>query len=86
MGEGKPLALSPDGKWALVLHQAPPQQLVLLPIGPVESKQLPRGPIQEYRNWAAWSSDGAEFFSRELRLAAAAALMFRMSWVVTHVR
>ena len=62
MGEGKPLALSPDGRWAAVLQEAAPQQLVLLPTGPGEPKLLPRGPLQEYLHWAAWSPDGSRIF------------------------
>jgi Tol biopolymer transport system component len=58
LGEGKPLSLSPDGKWALALHQTPPPQLVLLPTGPGEQKPLPRGAISEFLHWAAWSPDG----------------------------
>jgi WD40 repeat protein len=66
LGEGKPLALSPDGKWALALQQSSPPQLVLLPTGPGERKLLPRGPIGQFMHWAAWSSDGGRiFFSAE---------------------
>ncbi len=57
LGQGKPLALSPDGKWALTLQQTSPPQLVLLPTGPGEQRLLPRGAINEYYDWAAWSPD-----------------------------
>lgn len=62
LGEGKPLALSPDGKWALVLQQTSPPQLVLLPTGSGEPKPLPRGAIGEFLHWAAWSPDGGRIF------------------------
>jgi WD40 repeat protein len=62
LGGGKPLALSPDGKWALALQQAAPQQLILLPTGPGAQKALPRGPIGEFLHWAAWSPDGGRIF------------------------
>jgi serine/threonine protein kinase/WD40 repeat protein len=62
LGEGKPLALSPDGKWALALQETSPPQLVLLPTGPGEQKTLPRGAIDEYIGWASWSPDGSRIF------------------------
>jgi len=61
LGEGKPLALSPDGKWALVVQQAQPPQLVLLPTGPGEQKSLPRGAISEYKS-AGWFPDGRKIY------------------------
>ena len=48
LGEGQALALSPDGKWALALQATSPHQLILLPTGPGEQQQLPRGGIVEY--------------------------------------
>ncbi len=62
LGEGKPLALSPDAKWALVIQQSLPPQLVLLPTGPGEPKSLPRGAVKEYFDWAAWSPDERQVF------------------------
>jgi Tol biopolymer transport system component len=62
LGEGRPLALSPDTRWALVLQETMPQQLVLLPTGTGDLKQLPRGTIVEYLDWAAWSRDGRRIF------------------------
>ncbi len=62
LGQGKPLALSPDGKWALTLQQISPPQLVLLPTGPGEQKLLPRGAINEYYDWAAWAPDQRQVF------------------------
>ena len=57
LGEGKALALSPDGKWALALQEGPPPQLVLLSTGPGESRFLPRGSISEY-HYASWFPGG----------------------------
>ncbi len=62
LGEGRPLALSPDTRWALALRETMPQQLVLLPTGTGDVRQLPRGPIVEYLDWAAWSPDGQRIF------------------------
>ena len=62
LGEGKPLALSPDGKLVLMLQQTTPAQLILLPTGPGEQRLLPRGSIQEYTQWAVWSPDGSRIF------------------------
>jgi len=39
LGEGNPLALSPDMKWALAAHDT--SSLVLLPTGPGQSRELP---------------------------------------------
>ncbi len=57
LGEGRPLALSPDGRWAVAVQQTSPPQLIALPTGPGEQKVLPRGAIQEYLDWAAWAPD-----------------------------
>jgi Tol biopolymer transport system component len=62
LGEGRPLALSPDGRWALAVQQTSPPQLALLPTGPGEVKRLARGAISEYLDWAAWSPDGRRIF------------------------
>lgn len=63
LGEGKPLALSPDGQWALARQQTLPPQLVLLPTGAGQQKTLPRGAIGEFLDWAAWFPDGRIVFS-----------------------
>jgi Tol biopolymer transport system component len=62
LGDGKPLALSPDGQWALTLQHSAPPQLVLLPTGVGKPKPLPRGDIAEFFHWAAWSPGGERIF------------------------
>jgi len=62
LGEGRPLSLSPDGRWALAVQQTSPPQLVLLPTGPGEPRVLPRGAVGEYFDWGAWSPDGRRIF------------------------
>jgi eukaryotic-like serine/threonine-protein kinase len=57
LGEGRPLALSPDGQWALAIQDDASTQMVLLPTRTGDVKPLPRGPIAEYLDWAAWSPD-----------------------------
>jgi hypothetical protein len=57
LGEGRPLALSRDGQWALAVQDDASAQLVLLPTRTGDVKALPRGPIAEYLDWAAWSPD-----------------------------
>ena len=57
LGDGKALALSRDGKFALVLRDTPTPTLVLLPTGPGEPKRLPQGKVTEY-HWASWFPDG----------------------------
>ncbi len=65
LGEGKPLALAPDGKWVLALRGGPPAQLTLLPTGAGEPKLLPRSGIQEYYS-GAWFPGGKKIlFSGE---------------------
>ena len=61
LGEGKPLALSPDARWVAAIQENP-QRLVLLPAGTGEVKPLPRGDVAEYLDWAAWSPDGRRVF------------------------
>jgi serine/threonine protein kinase/Tol biopolymer transport system component len=62
LGEGKPLALSPDARWALVVQENPSQPLTVLPTSTGEVKRMPRGPIVEYLDWATWSPDGRRVF------------------------
>ncbi len=45
LGRGNGLALSPDGRWALTATVSTPAQLVLLPTGPGEPRQLAGGSI-----------------------------------------
>jgi Tol biopolymer transport system component len=61
LGEGRPLALSPDGRWVAAV-QDQSRQLVLLPAGTGDVKRMPRGSILEYLDWAAWSPDGRRVF------------------------
>jgi WD40 repeat protein len=56
LGDGKPLALSPDQRWALTLQRTPKARLVLLPTGAGEQKILPDGGADLYY-WATWFSD-----------------------------
>jgi dipeptidyl aminopeptidase/acylaminoacyl peptidase len=62
LGEGRPLALSADARWALAVQENTAQQLVLLPTGTGDMRPMPRGPIIEYLDWAAWSPDGRRIF------------------------
>ncbi len=57
LGDGYPQQLSPDGKWALTVLYTP-SQLVLLPTGAGEARQLERGPIEQYSVGARWFPDG----------------------------
>jgi Tol biopolymer transport system component len=67
LGEGKPLALSRDGRWVLAVQENQPQQLVVMPAGTGDVTRLSRGSIVEYLDWAAWSPDGRRvvFAARE---------------------
>jgi len=57
LGEGRALALSPDGKFALALQKGPPPTLVLLPTGPGEEKRLATSGLKEYYS-ATWFPGG----------------------------
>jgi hypothetical protein len=56
LGEGDPLGLSADGKWALAVIYTPPQ-FVIYPTGPGEPRRLPRGNLKTYQT-ASWFPDG----------------------------
>jgi serine/threonine protein kinase/Tol biopolymer transport system component len=57
LGEGEPLALSPDGKWALAKVPGPePARLQLLPTGTGDPSPLPQDLI--YHQFAIWMPDG----------------------------
>jgi Tol biopolymer transport system component/aminoglycoside phosphotransferase (APT) family kinase protein len=62
LGEGKPLALSPDARFVVAVQEAAMPQLVLLPTGTGDARRMPRGAIVEYLDWAAWSQDGRRIF------------------------
>ena len=57
LGEGMPGDLSPDGKWALAIVPASPQQLVVYPTGAGEARRLDRGGIVSYES-ARFFPDG----------------------------
>jgi Tol biopolymer transport system component len=57
LGEGRALALSPDGKFALALRAGSPPGLVLLPTGPGQEKALTSSGLVEYYS-ASWFPDG----------------------------
>jgi Tol biopolymer transport system component len=57
LGDGVPLALSPDKKWVLSTP-VNADHLVLLPTGVGEARRLPAGPIVSYFPSARWLPDG----------------------------
>jgi Tol biopolymer transport system component len=57
LGEGRALALSPDGKFALALQAGPPPTLVLLPTGPGGETRLPASGLKEFYS-ATWFPRG----------------------------
>jgi hypothetical protein len=58
LGDGDGQALSPDGRSVLaLLLQARPQQLVIVPTGPGETRTLEPGPIVRYSR-AVWDPSG----------------------------
>jgi eukaryotic-like serine/threonine-protein kinase len=59
LGDGFGFALSPDKKWVLGGFSRPPVQLVLLPTGAGQSRQLTHDQIN--RSVTHWSPDGKRF-------------------------
>lgn len=57
LGEGEPLALSPDGKWAVARVHNSPDELVLLPTDLGRQKEIRNGEIVAYHG-ARWLPDG----------------------------
>jgi hypothetical protein len=60
LGEGVPLALSPDKRWVLAVSVAG-DQLTLLPTGVGQQRVLPKGPIASYFPAARFLPTGREF-------------------------
>jgi Tol biopolymer transport system component len=48
LGDGSGMALSPDGRFALVLDLREPRHLVVLPTGAGQPRPLPRGPVVNF--------------------------------------
>jgi Tol biopolymer transport system component len=59
LGDGRPLALSPDGKWVIAVPGTTPDRLLLLPTGAGESRVL-RTEGMRYAT-AVWMPDGRRF-------------------------
>jgi hypothetical protein len=60
LGDGNPLALSRDGKWALARTTQRPSRLVLLPTGPGSAKVLDTGALEP--NGGTFGPDGSVIF------------------------
>ena len=59
IGGGMPLAIAPNGGWAVALNAAG-DELTLLPTGVGEPRALSRGPIVRYSPYARWFPDGQQ--------------------------
>ena len=59
LGEGVPLALSPDKQWVIATNVAG-DRLTLLPTGAGQTKTLPRGGVTNYFPTARWRPEGHE--------------------------
>lgn len=57
LGEGRALALSADGNWALAVQERSPPQLALLSTVGGKSKELPNPGFKEY-HYGSWFPDG----------------------------
>jgi hypothetical protein len=58
LGEGTPLALSPDGKWVLAIAESSPERLTLLPTGAGQPRALEPGSIGSFAQTGGWTPDG----------------------------
>jgi serine/threonine protein kinase len=58
LAEGSADTLSPDGKWAISVLGTGPAQLVLLPVGPGESRQIPFPGLERLQSGAHFLADG----------------------------
>ncbi len=56
LGDGDPLVLSPDGKWAVVRSLGAKAELSLLPTGPGEARHLPSHGVRA--EWAVFLGSG----------------------------
>jgi tRNA A-37 threonylcarbamoyl transferase component Bud32/Tol biopolymer transport system component len=57
LGVGQPLALSPDGKWVVLVTDEAKARLALYPTGAGDSRELPAGTVRQYYD-AWWFPDG----------------------------
>jgi Tol biopolymer transport system component len=57
LAQGAGCALSPDGRWALVIDYGPPHRLLQVPTESGDTLSLPRGRIETYQS-ANWLPDG----------------------------
>jgi len=55
LGDGESVTLSPDGRWVLALTMASPAQLILLPSGAGDARQITHDGL--YHSWARWLPD-----------------------------
>jgi eukaryotic-like serine/threonine-protein kinase len=58
LGDGIPVALSPDGAWVFSLVPTTPQKAILLPTGPGQPRVLDLGPLSSVIASASWMPDG----------------------------
>ncbi len=58
LGDGIPMALSPDGAWVVSFVPTTPQKVQLLPTGPGQPRTLDLGPISSVAVSASWMPDG----------------------------
>ena len=57
LGEGRPMDMSPDGKWIASIIPSKPPQLVTYPVGAGQPLHIERGDIESYSS-AQWFRDG----------------------------
>ncbi len=58
LGDGVPVALSPDGQWVFTMVPTTPQKAMLLPTGPGQARTLDLGPLAAVTVAGSWMPDG----------------------------
>lgn len=64
LGDGTPLAVSPDGGLVLAMQHTSPERLVVYPTGAGETRTLATAPVEGI-GWGHWVPDGRIVFSGE---------------------
>ncbi len=58
LGDGVPVALSPDGQWVFTMVPTTPQKAMLLPTGPGQARTLDLGALTSVTVSGSWTPDG----------------------------
>ena len=82
LGDGTSMSLSPDGKWVLSLTTSTPAQIVLLPTGAGDARQLSHDKI--YHSWARWLPNSKGFVFTGTEEGHGARIYVQDTWTASH--